>query len=282
MTDRKRTEWQEKIFLLQNKLGIASEEGSFCCEFFEACDRSVEPRISEGRRSDWAYVGSQYGEAFVGGKPARVLFVAMDRPFKGGDHFLKYWPIQEQWRDGARLRSNPHMGGVDAELEYLVEGRTTPNDRCRQFALANAVFCGAPAKEGRKNRKKMDSNVSETMKRNCRQHLRKMLLAFEPDIVIAQGKGHPRRVCTAFGCRIVKRWASKTLPTWAVGRKPPKRNRRSEVAEGEIGGRPVSFLITTHPSNYARLGLPFWKHDAGAMPDELTGAFDFVRDRYAG
>ena len=137
--DKERTAWQEKIYDSQTGIGIASREDSFCCEYFEACDRSVEPPISEGRRSDWAYVGCQYGEASVGGKPARVLFVAMDRPFKGGDHFLEYWRTQREWRDGARCRGNPHMGGVDAELEYLVEDGTSPDDRCRQFALVNAV-----------------------------------------------------------------------------------------------------------------------------------------------
>lgn len=281
MTERKRTEWQEKIYLLQNKLGIGAEEGAFCCEYFDDCNRSVEPALSEGRKGDWAYVGSHYGSASVGGKPARVLFVGMDRPGKGGGNSLEYFRTQTEWREGARYRGNPHMGGVDAELEYLVEDGTSPDDRCRQFALVNAVFCGPPAKRGPKG-ELMVSNVSETMKGRCRKQLQKMLLAFEPDIVIAQGKGHPLGVCTAFGCKIVKRWASKTLPTWAVGHKPPERNRLSDVAKGEIGGRPVWFLITTHPSNYALLGLPFWKHDAGAMPDELTGAFDFVRERYAG
>lgn len=293
--DTAMTRWRKKIYhLLRDDLKIGAEKGCFDCQFYndgdghKGCNQSVPGGLASGRLGDWPYVGRQYGEARVGGKAARVLFVAMDRPFKGkeGDEsFLDFLGEQMGWRCGAYGRNsegtNPHMGGVDAEMECLLDDGVADEDRCQQFALVNAVFCGPKARQGKRS-KRMDSNVSDTMKRNCRRQLQQVLLALEPDIVIAQGKGHPRRVCTAFGCRIVKRWACKTLPTWAVGRKPPKRNRRSEVAEGEIGGRPVSFLITTHPSNYARLGLPFWKHDAGAMPGELVGAFDFVRDRYAG
>ena len=292
--DTAMTRWRRKIYrLLRDDLKIGAEKGCFDCRFYndgdghKGCNQSVAGGLGSGRLGDWPYVGRQYGEARVGGKLARVLFVAMDRPFKGeegSDASLDFRNEQMWWRRGAYDRNsegtNPHMGGVDAEMECLLDSGVSDEDRCQQFALVNAVFCGAPAKE-RKNRKTMDSNVSETMKRNCRRQLQEMLRTFKPDIVIAQGKGHPRRVCTAFGCKIVRRWASKTLPSWAVGRKSPKRNRLSEVARGEIGGRPVWFLITTHPSNYARLGLPFWKHETSAIPDELAGAFDFVRDGYA-
>ena len=152
-TGRDRTEWQREIRGVQVELGIASEEDSFCCPHFEDCDRSVRSGISGGgRKGDWAYVGSQYGEASVGGKPARVLFVGMDRPSKGEDGecvFLDYEETQEDWRMSARLRRNPHMGGTDVELEYLVDDGTKPDDRCEQFALVNAVFCGPPANQGK-------------------------------------------------------------------------------------------------------------------------------------
>lgn len=268
MTERKRTWWQEKIHALQIKLGIGAEEGSFCCEYFEDCDRSVGHGISKGRKGDWAYVGNQYGEATVGGKPARVFFVGMDRSFlnrKDESHFLKYWPTHDDWRGSALkpVRPNWHMFGVNRTLKHLLDDGVNAEDRCEQFALANAVFCG-PLAERRKREEegKKDSIVSDAMKTNCRQHLREFLLTLEPDIVIAQGAGHPRQVCMPFVSNRVE---------IVLGRV------KTEVWQGKVGSRPAWFVLTGHPAAPQYWGI--W--DGGGIPPELTAAVELVRDCYA-
>ena len=270
MTERKRTEWQEKIYLLQNDLGIGAQEGAFCCEYFDDCDRSVGHGISKGRKGDWAYVGSQYGEASVGGKPARVLFVGMDRSFlnrEGECHFLEYWPTQDDWRCSALKprRRNWHMIGVNRTLRLLIDDGVVAEDRCEQFALVNAVFCGPLAEQRKKDKEgKKDSIVSGVMKTNCQRHLQTILLALEPDIVIAQGKGHPQRVCMPFVSNRVEH-----VPGLV----------KTDVRQGEVGGKPAWFVVTGHPAARQYLYPPVW--DRVDMPPELTAAVELVRDRFS-
>lgn len=266
MTERKRTEWQEKIHALQIKLGIGAEEGTFHCEYFEDCDRSVGHGISKGRKGDWAYVGRQYGEASVGGKRARVLFVGMDRPFLGAesdDRFLEYWGTQDDWKNSALnpRSTNPHMVGVNRTLAHLLDAEVLAEDRCEQFALVNAVFCGSTARQGKRGKTRV-SNVSGTMKTNCRRHLQEILLALEPDIVFAHGKDHPQRVCMPFVSNRVER-----VPGLV----------QTEIWQGEVGGKPAWFVVTGHPA--ARQYWGIW--DRGDMPPELTAAVELVRDRYS-
>lgn len=271
-TGRQRTEWQEKIYDLQvNKLGIGAEKGTFCCEYFKECDRSVGYGISKGRKGDWAYVGNQYGEASVGGKPARVLFVAMDRPFKGKEgerSFLEYWETHEGWRDGARFRGNPHMGGVDVELEYLVEDSTQPDDRCQQFSLVNSVFCGPLAARTGKGKPSMSSRSSHTMKGNCRNHIERLIQALRPDIVIAQGNG-PKD-----GLRGLLR-DGVDVGCWK-NEKSGRGRRSVELMKGRVeGGQTALFLLTGHPAYYPGFS---WKR--GKLPEELKRGLTRVREEY--
>lgn len=280
MTDRnavgkERTAWQQKIYDLQVELGVGAEEGLFSCQYFEECNGSVGSGI--GRKGDWAYVGSRYGEASVGGKPARVLFVGIDRPFKGEEgerSFLDYWKTQQEWRNSA-LNPDPknlHMVGVKVVLKHLLDG-VRAEDRCEQFALVNAVLCGAAAARGARGRL-MNTVSSSVMKRNCREHMKRFLQRLEPDIVIAQGKGAPAGVHRLLTSGTAERWhfASKS--------DSHKRYRHVDVVAGEIEGRRVWGVLMAHPRYYGQKGL--LREGSVSTPEELAKAFELIRDRHAG
>ena len=274
-TGKERTAWQQKIYDLQVELGVGAEEGLFCCQYFEECDGSVRSGI--GRKGDWAYVGSRYGEASVGGKPARVLFVGIDRPFKGekGERsFLDYWETQKGWRNSA-LNPDPtnlHMVGVKVVLKHLLDG-VRAEDRCEQFALVNAVLCGAAAARGVRG-PLMTTKSSSMMKRNCREHMRRFLQQLEPDIVIAQGKGAPAGVYRLLTSRTAEQWhfASKS--------DSHERYRHVDVVAGEIGGRRVWGVLMAHPRYYGQKGL--LREESVSTPEELAKAFELIRDRHTG
>lgn len=268
------TPWRQKIHDLMSDESKVAPTTTFACCDFAACDRSVGGCLSSGRRGDWAYVGAQYGEAVIGGRSARVLFLSMDRPHNQGSGEGSLRPFemdQHTFRHGALDRSNPHMGGVDAELEALVDPGVSAEDRCEQFALVNAVLCGPPGDAG------MTSVSSGTMTANCEKHARSVIRALEPDIVIAQGQ-NPQRICRSLSTKGVARWEVKKKP---AGSRPalPKRNRVAAVHRGDTGGRRVWFVLTAHPSHYSRKGIRFWS--SCAMPEELTMAFATVREQYA-
>ena len=272
-TGAERTAWQQKIYDLQVELGVGAEEGLFCCQYFEECSGSV----GIGRKGDWAYVGSRYGEASVGGKRARVLFVGIDRPFKGKEgerSFLDYWKTQQEWRNSA-LNPDPknlHMVGVKVVLKHLLDG-VRAEDRCEQFALVNAVLCGAAAARGVRG-PLMTTKSSSMMKRNCREHMKRFLQRLEPDILIAQGKGAPAGVYQLLTSRKAAQWhfASKS--------DSHKRYRHVDVVAGEIGGRRVWGVLMAHPRFYGLKGL--LREGSVSAPEELEKAFELIRDRHAG
>lgn len=269
------TPWRQKIHdLMSGELTIAPTTTFACCDF-TACDQSVGGRLSLGRRGDWAYVGAQYGSAVIGGRGARVLFVSMDRPHNpepGEDALRPFEKDQHTFRRGALHRSNPHMGGVDAEMEALVDVGVSAEDRCEQFALVNAVLCGPPGEAG------MTSVSNETMRSNCEKHTRSVIRALEPDIVVAQGQ-NPQRICRSLSTEGIGRWAVRKKPAGTSVAQLPKRSRVAAVSRGEVGGRSVLFVLTAHPSHYSRKGIRYWS--SCAMPEELIMAFDAVRERYA-
>lgn len=261
-TGRERTAWQQKIYDLQVELGIGAEEGLFCCEHFEDCNRSVQSGI--GRMGDWAYVGSQYGEASVGGRLARVFFVAMDRPFKGnegGRGFLEYWSTQKCWHDGALdpPPNNAHMVGVNRIVKHLLDDGAIAEDRCRQFALVNAVLCGPGAARG-EGGALMESQSSGRMWRNCRNHTRRFIQELEPDIVITQGSDPRAHVASLIvGRERVGRWTN---------RRPGGAHRWVELSRGSVqGGKTALFLLMNHPSRY-----PGFSRHRDTLPDEWMHA----------
>lgn len=265
--------WRQKIrdLMSGDELRVAPISGFACCDF-GACNQSIGGRLSSGRKGDWAYVGEQYGEAAIGGRKVKVLFVSMDHPHDPEqDDIRPFEDYQRDYRSGALDRHNPHMGGVDAEMVALLDPGVSAEDRCEQFSLVNAVLCGPPGEAG------MTSVSSATMRSNCEKHTKSVIRTLEPDIVVAQGQ-NPQRICRSLSTTAIGRWAVKRKPAGTRPASLPKRNRVAAVHRGNVGGKPVWFVLTAHPSHYSRKGIRFWS--SCSMPDELTMAFRTVRDQY--
>lgn len=258
------TPWREKVFdLMDGELKVAATTG-FACRDFESCNESVGGSLSSGRRGDWAYVGAQYGDALVGGRRTRVLFVSMDRPHNPKEDPIRpFEKDQHNFRLGALRRSNPHMGGVDVELESLLDPGVSAEDRCEQFALVNAVLCGPPERAG------MTSVSSETMVVNCRKHTGRVMQELDPDVVIVQGNDARESVrASIVGAERVDLWTNQR-------EKQP--HRWVELVRARIGGeKQALFLLTSHPAHYPGLR---WKQ--GQLPEELADAIARTRDEYA-
>ena len=125
--DAEMTPWKTEIKNLQTQLGIGASKGCFDCDHFTSCHKSIcnKPIL----KGDWTYVGHQYGEALVGRKKAKILFVSLDRGGQG-DGYEEFDQTQNSFRESAYCRYNPHMGGVDVELKHLLDKTTSRKDRC--------------------------------------------------------------------------------------------------------------------------------------------------------
>lgn len=260
--------------LMENELRVGADEGCFCCQFefdgdgWKGCNQ--HGYLDDGRKGDYAYVGTEYGGASVAGKPARILFVSMDRP--GEERHWTFEHVQAGYRHAARIRGNPHMGGVDVEMEHLVDGGTSPDERCNQFALVNSVLCGPPPARNAKDKDKplAISRSTGTMRTQCQQHTKRIIRELEPDIVIAQGEW-PRdsvRGLLVDPQQIGDRWANQMSG---------QQHRWVELWRGSIeGGKPLLALLTSHPANY-----PGFRWKTGGLPDELNLGIQRTREAHA-
>ena len=272
IVDSEMTCWRTKIKDLQTKWGIGSAEayspeGCFHCEHWECCYKSIYKKnkveknnVSKG---EWTYVGHQYGEALVNGKngkKAKILFVSMlkqiwdEKKLKKGEDFES---VQKGFRTGALERINPHMGGVDVELEHLLDEGTSREDRCQQFALTNAVRCCFLLEE-------TSYHATGIMEKNCASHTKAIIQALEPDIIIAQGNNPRHSLRKLFDPCIVETYCNEM---------PGPQFRSVEIGQHEE----FLFLLTAHPANYPGFA---WKR--GCLPDELKKAFKRAREIYAG
>ena len=258
------TPWRTRVKNLQTQLGIGASKGCFDCEHSDSCYESLSHKFSRDDIvwGDWTYVGRQYGEALIGGKKAKILFVSMDRG--GGDKSKKeeFEETQNSFRASAYCRYNPHMGGVDVELKHLLDETTSREDRCQQFALTNSVRC-------RPITGKQKSESTSVMKQNCKFHTQAIIQELEPDIIIAQGRNQDPKIetpcqiiCTLFNPDIKKKYYCK-------GRSPV------EIGRGEE----ILFLLTAHPAYYSRQGAKWDKGD-DLPTDELKKAFVQAREIY--
>ena len=270
IVDSAMTPWRTKIKDLQIERGIGNSEGCFDCEHWENCYASISEKnkvkknnVSKG---EWTYVGHQYGEALVNGKKAKILFVSMlkqiwdEKKLKKGEDFES---VQKGFRTGALERINPHMGGVDVELEHLLDEGTSREDRCQQFALTNAVRCCFLLEE-------TSYHATGMMEKNCASHTKAIIQALEPDIIIAQGTNPRNSMCELFDIDL-------DVETYCNGR-TGRSSRSVDIAKKEIGAdKQVLFLLTAHPARYPGFG---WK--AGYLPAELKKAFERAREIYSG
>ena len=259
--DSDMTTWRTKVKDLQTNLGIGPSEGCFHCEYFEGCNgckKSLPPELRDILVcGDWAYVGRQYGEALIGGKRAKVLFIAMDRGGRGDPNnkvLEKFEDTQWEFRDSAYDPKNSHMRGVDVSLKYLLDNETSREDRCQQFALTNSVRC-------RPITGKAESKATNIMKQNCSSHTKAIIQELEPDIIIAQGRGNPcNSMHRLFAPEIVERYSGYRT-------------------SAEIGqGKDCLFLLTAHPAYYSRKGFK-WKNK---LPEGLGEAFERAKEIYSG
>ncbi len=250
--DDEMTPWRTKVKNLQTQLGIGASKGCFDCDHFTSCHKSIcnKPIL----KGDWTYVGHQYGEALVGGKKAKILFVSLDRGGQG-DGYEKFKATQKGFRTAAYKRENSHMGGVDVELEYLLDKTTSRKDRCQQFALTNSVRC-------RRKSGSMKYEATPIMEQNCESHTKAIIQELEPDIIIAQGRENPcNSMRRLFNPEIVERY-------------------RGYGTSAEIGqSKDCLFLLTAHPAFYSRKDFN-WKN--GYLPEGLKEAFERAKEIYSG
>lgn len=251
--DAEMTPWRTKVKNLQTQLGIGASKGCFHCDHFTSCHASIcnQPIL----KGDWTYVGYQYEKALVGGKKAKILFVSLDRTGTGCG-YEKFASAQNSFRSAAYERTNPHMGGVDVELKYLLD-KTSSKDRCQQFALTNSVRC---------RRKSGSSNYEAKwiMEQNCESHTKALIQELEPDIIIAQGDNPRKSMCRLFSPKIVKRYQRPSWPS-------------VEIRQDER----ILFLLTAHPAYYSRKGFR-WERGDDLPTDKLKKAFERVKKIYSG
>lgn len=273
--DSEMTRYRRDILdLMRNELRVGAEEGFGCVFEFDSdgrrgCDRRGE--LIGGRKGDWAYVGHQYGKAQVGGRPARILFVSMDRnrlvtsiDRDTNDDDPVSWTfetVQNQYRNACG-QGDPHMNGVGRRMQFLLGADVPREEYSQQFALVNAVLCGRRSTS-------TGSTATGTMKNNCRKHGVRIVQSLEPDIVVAQGMGHPTGLVEVFETETIRCWSGKGAP---------------RVSRGESDGRPFWIVITSHPGFYRRGLCGRERMRSGAadlLPRELEEAFDLVRNRFS-
>lgn len=260
------TEDRKRIHdLLSHELKVAPTTGFDCCDL-GVCDGPVRRLSSGGRKGDWAYVGAHYGEAIVGGKKAKVLFVSKDRPYKGG---MPDWPFEfsqskQDFRGNATPDGNPHMKGVYFEMKHLRGDGVDNENISLQFALVNAVLCGPVGAKGKSGGYLMASQSTGTMQNNCRKNTVRIIQTLNPDVVVVHGPKAERG-----GLR--RRFCLKTIKDWG-GRHP-------EFCSGSVDGKRILFLLKRHPSRYN--GYRKWGK-IGFGPPELLDALTRLRKCYAG
>ena len=251
------TPWRKKVKDLQTQSqlgGSGNSEDCFSCKHFPKCEKSVASNANI-RKGDWTYVGRQYGKALINGKKARILFVSMERPWDGTNRWQDFKDTQKDFREGAYTRSNPHMGGVDAELTYLLDKTTSPADRCQQFALTNAVRCVPYFHNS-------DAQSTREMQKNCKCHTKEIVKILKPNIIIAQGRDNPcKSMRSLFSFDIVKKYQEKSTLV--------------EIGKDKDGR---IFLLTPHPSFYTRSSFIWGWNDLPT--DSLEKAFKQARKIY--
>ena len=245
--DSEMTPWRAKVKDLQTHRRIGASAGCFDCEHYKSCAESLgEVRMSKG---DWTYIGRQYGRASISGKRARILFVSMERP--GDREYEEFECTQREFRESAFDRVNPHMAGVDVELEHLLDDEV-PVNRCQQFALTNSVRCHPATATYR-------SQSTSQMKVNCASHTKAIVDVLSPDVIVVQGRDRD--------CGITPE------PIGAYGGS----GTTAEIGKATVKGKGVLILQTAHPAFYSRRGFQ-WKE--GRLPAELGRLFRRARRLY--
>ncbi len=184
--DTRATQHRAKIYALYTDRGIVPCLQGFGCRSLALCSAQGCCRLHTG---NWAFVGSEYGQARIGGYLTRILFVAMDRGGYGDAANEQFVDTQASFRRHIEAPRNAHMGGVALILKHLVDerGQFQLSGQC---AITNALKCVHPTN-------RMRTNPSKAMILHCADHLRAEIEALDPDVLVTQGR-HPRDTVLGF------------------------------------------------------------------------------------
>ena len=256
-TDRDMTPARVAVKNLQEELGVGASDECFHCDSFDShCKPSIKDRLGKVliSKGDWTYVGHEYGQARIRGKLARILFVSMERP-KSNQKSEPFEETQRAFRAACFHRRNPHMGGTDIELEFLLDP-TPPEKRCMQFALTNSVRC-------RPVSNRANSRSTPTMVKECKRHTNAIIATLQPDVIVTQGKPASESIANLYETNIVRRMDNG------------RQGRTFRFAEvGQAGS--MLFLRTAHPANHVG-----FRYKRGPAPPYLRDAIAFLRSLYA-
>lgn len=251
--------WRTKVKKLQIERGIGASPGCFNCKYSSSCYASLSNSDRQGAiiKGDWTYVGCLYGEALVGRKKAKILFVSMDRTGMG-NRYEDFEITQQVFRTAAYCRTNQHMGGVDVVLKHLLDETTSCKDRCQQFALTNSVRCRPCSKSA-------TSKSTDQMVLNCEHHTKAIIDVLRPDIIIAQGKNKGKEN----PCKSLLRLFEPNCVAHHKG------DFGAEIRQD----KERLFLLTAHPAAYDPYKGIKWKN--GDIPEELKQLCEHVRELYS-
>ncbi len=84
--DRLSTPTRRSLKELYRARGIVPAAQGFACPHLRVCRIRKDGSKVPLNTGNWAYVGHEYGRALIQGRPAKILFVAMDRGGRARAH----------------------------------------------------------------------------------------------------------------------------------------------------------------------------------------------------
>jgi hypothetical protein len=168
----------------------------FDCPHYEECKGSLpgSATLDRGNTCSMSAVGEDYGKP-IGGKPFKLVFVGIDRGYRGGGKgftdmqngegpYGGQSPLGQNYKGVVRTAA-AILGSVGQHcLDNCYKGRCVGDRRpngelciLRFFAQPNLVKC-APAEGGMKTR------TSSVMKIKCAEHLVSELSILKPNVLV--------------------------------------------------------------------------------------------------
>lgn len=247
--DKASTPYRAEVQELYTRLDIVPTDHSadFRCATCEECKESLH-LSAEGvfNTGSWPYVGSEYGQAVIGGRSRRILFVGMERG--GADEPTDFNDTQQMFRYFTTHpnRNNKHLRGVKKIVDALLGPDGDP--RYVRFALTNAVKC-CKISEYQK------SESTPIMIDNCQRHLSGELEVLKPHLIITQGDD-PRYTIR------------KILAEWSIVKEWNEPNSHAAVLE-----TPAYIVLETRHPSYTNWG----GGDDVSLPETLREAIEETR-----
>jgi hypothetical protein len=176
-----------------------SSPKKFHCPHYEECKGSLGkgPTLNVGDTCSMSYVGKDYGKP-IDGKPFKLVFVGIDRGFKGGgEDFADMQSGGESAFYGTETKFNQHyLGVIETAAAILGQAGQYCQNHCFQqkkcggdkrpagelcilrfFSQPNLAKC-APADDSMKTR------TTGVMKGKCAEHLVSELSVLKPNVLV--------------------------------------------------------------------------------------------------